>query len=136
MIRSILFVLALLVASPAGAQDARTDVPAGTTTSNFTCKVAQAPICPTCLSGDSIQLFRSNSTREFTAVCADTVGESPVLIGFMIPYIAGDLHPEFKARAFAEPGCTGVQSFDTANSCIVTYQMIAPMFVSPFVSFQ
>lgn len=126
----ILVALLFLLPSVALAQ-MLPDVPAGTTDSEFVCKAKQSPMCATCLSADSIELFKVSGTAPFEPVCVNTVGESPVLLGFTIPFSNDDQNPQFRARSYSNANCAGTRSFDTENSCVVTYTIIAPVLIGP-----
>lgn len=121
--RSLLTIaLALFISTAAAAQD----VPAQIIALEFSCRIGVTDPAsdPTTVPALSVQLFRADAPG-FTPICVDMAGALDVLVGFTLPYVEGVV-PEMKAFAFSVASCSGLQSPESANACLVTHLIAAP----------
>lgn len=132
--RAITILLSLLVG---GAVSAQQDTQAIIVDGQFVCGVDTIDIStdPTVAPVRSVQLYRSDAPG-FVPVCSNMLGPLNELtfhadISFLIPYetnAAGvSVKPQMRASGFSELNCAGLASPRSANACIVTHGLPAPI---------
>ncbi len=130
--RAVILLLSLLVGGSVSAQQ---DTQATIVNGEFVCGVDTINVStdPTVAPIRSVELYRSDAPG-FVPVCSNMLGSLNELtfhadVSFLIPYEFG-IKPQMRASGFSELNCTGIASPRSANACIVTHGLPAPIMSS------